>query len=279
MSTQIYIQTRFEAQHRWVDAPEDVVFLRNWHRHVFHVKLGMPVKHDNRDIEFFQLKRLLDDYLESGHPVLATKQFELSCEHIASLVLCRFRGIYCEVSEDGENGAVVVRSVMPTMQKSRMFIGQELEGPSRGERVLFVPDGIGHAAMAETIGKKAAGLHRVYLGAGNRRLRTVDNPLILEALVQAQQHNLKVDIEFLGVSPALALLEKLAVNHLSPVLGHVILMGLRPEDYAKVQVKSLADHLMFKQVQDETISWYNRAFNTKWETWLHHPDFDQDQDV
>ena len=104
MKTIIYIQTMFEGVHRWLDAPNDVCFLRNYHRHIFEIKLGVEVKHDDREVEFFQLKRKVDKYLKlcyEGH------YFDLSCEGIAKELLYRFSACFVEVSEDGENGALV----------------------------------------------------------------------------------------------------------------------------------------------------------------------------
>ena len=98
----IYIRTRFEAEHRWKDAPDDVAFLRNWHRHMFHVELGLPVADLNRELEFFRLKRALDRYI---HESFAGLRFEHSCEQIAKHILTKFVAAWCDVSEDGENGA------------------------------------------------------------------------------------------------------------------------------------------------------------------------------
>ena len=55
MNRHIYIQTQFTGYHRWDDAPDCVAFLRNTHRHVFHVKVTVPVQHNDRAIEFFMM--------------------------------------------------------------------------------------------------------------------------------------------------------------------------------------------------------------------------------
>lgn len=106
-STTIHVVTRFEGFHRWADAPLDVVFLRAFHRHVFNVRVYIPVTHDNRQVEFFQFKRKLDDYIKA---TLEGRQFELSCEQIAKLILETFpEATAVEVREDEENGAIVER--------------------------------------------------------------------------------------------------------------------------------------------------------------------------
>lgn len=100
----IYVKTQFEAFHRWIDAPEEVAFLRNWHRHVFHVKVSLCVQHNNRDIEFFMFRRLLDAFISR---TFAGQNLEYSCETIAYLLASEFDAFSVEVSEDGENGAIV----------------------------------------------------------------------------------------------------------------------------------------------------------------------------
>ena len=104
MKTTVWITTQFRAFHRWKDAQDNVVFLRDYHRHVFHVKLGMKVSHDNREIEFFNFQKNADLYI-FDHFMDAL--LELSCEQIAIELLKEFSGSFCEVSEDGENGALV----------------------------------------------------------------------------------------------------------------------------------------------------------------------------
>ena len=106
-STTIHVVTRFEGFHRWKDAPEDVAFLRAFHRHVFNVRVYIAVTHDNRQVEFFQFRRKLDDYIKA---TLAGREFELSCEQIAKMILEAFpQATAVEVKEDDENGAIVER--------------------------------------------------------------------------------------------------------------------------------------------------------------------------
>ena len=104
--TMVWVTTSFIGYHRWRDAPEPVAFLRDFHRHVFHVKVMVEVTHDDRQIEFIMLKRELDNYLEEN---LAERQFDLSCEQIALILLREYKANMVEVSEDGENGARVIQ--------------------------------------------------------------------------------------------------------------------------------------------------------------------------
>lgn len=104
--TVVYIRTRFAGFHRWKNAPDQVAFLRDFHRHEFHVKVAVPVNHDNRDVEFLQLKARVDAVLTERYK---DKKFEESCEMIASNLVDWFDAVWADVSEDGENGAVVNR--------------------------------------------------------------------------------------------------------------------------------------------------------------------------
>lgn len=97
----IKIKTQFNAFHRWKDAPDDVSFLRDYHRHIFFVKLEVQVEHDNRDIEFFTIKKALDRYIELRYK---DKKFDYGCEAIAEDICEEFDGWNCCVFEDNENG-------------------------------------------------------------------------------------------------------------------------------------------------------------------------------
>lgn len=102
----VWVRSTFEAFHRWVDAPADVAFLRNYHRHLFHIKVGMEVTHLNRSIEFFQFKRKLDIFLSEEYE---SQCMEKSCEMIATEILTHFDAFFVEASEDNENGATITK--------------------------------------------------------------------------------------------------------------------------------------------------------------------------
>ena len=102
----VWVKTSFTGFHRWKDASAEVAYLRDWHRHVFHVRVMVEVTHDNRDVEFHLLKGKVDQYLKEDY---ADQHFEASCEQIAVNLLDRFNAALVEVSEDGENGATVIR--------------------------------------------------------------------------------------------------------------------------------------------------------------------------
>ncbi len=105
----IEVRHRFEGFHKWSMAPDEVKFLRDLHRHEFHVRLRMQVSHNDRELEFILVKRWLATYLA----VQSLNEIG-SCEMLAERIITfahkeyGFRSIECEVSEDGENGAVLV---------------------------------------------------------------------------------------------------------------------------------------------------------------------------
>jgi hypothetical protein len=76
----------------------DVSFLATPHRHIFHFRVEMEVFHDDRDVEFIQAKRIMQNWFSDGTLELNFK----SCEMIAKDL--PDRDYIIEVSEDGENG-------------------------------------------------------------------------------------------------------------------------------------------------------------------------------
>ena len=61
MNTNIIINLRFAATHKWPDIPsiESQFYLKYLHRHVFHIQMKWDVYHDNRAIEFVDMKNKL----------------------------------------------------------------------------------------------------------------------------------------------------------------------------------------------------------------------------
>ncbi|HEY9282330.1 MAG TPA: hypothetical protein VIP46_02650 [Pyrinomonadaceae bacterium] len=96
--------TTFAGFHQWKQAPPEVAFLRTPHRHLFHVRAEWEVGHDDRDKEFFICKRRLDAEIAA---TVGDATVEWSCERWAVHLIDRLGLVKCEVSEDGENGAVV----------------------------------------------------------------------------------------------------------------------------------------------------------------------------
>jgi 6-pyruvoyl-tetrahydropterin synthase len=103
----IIINTRFSAIHFWPDCPiKEVAYLRNPHRHEFHVQVKAPVKHGDRDIEFIQLKNKIQLWISKNWDKQNLEN--KSCENMCSLLLFVFPELsYVRVLEDGENGAEI----------------------------------------------------------------------------------------------------------------------------------------------------------------------------
>ena len=76
----------------------DVSFLGVPHRHIFHFRVWIDVFHNDRDIEFIQFKRWLENLYAGG-------TLELNYLQIASKY--PDRAVWIEVAEDGENGALI----------------------------------------------------------------------------------------------------------------------------------------------------------------------------
>ena len=107
----IKVRTSFIKMHHWLDAPDEVSFLRNTHRHVFNVIATIPVNHDDRELEYFMVVNNIDDTI--NRLLLPDWKETESCEMIAEMIATRLSIIYdrdnitVEVNEDGENGSIV----------------------------------------------------------------------------------------------------------------------------------------------------------------------------
>lgn len=106
----IFVRFQKEGIHKYPGAPDEVAFLRNEHRHMFHFEVEMEVKHDNREVEFIMLKRELDALYGNKTLSLDFKSCEMICDDLYSYLYRRYgnRFYKIEVSEDGENGARAV---------------------------------------------------------------------------------------------------------------------------------------------------------------------------
>ncbi|MCK5019409.1 MAG: hypothetical protein KAS32_20290, partial [Candidatus Peribacteraceae bacterium] len=67
-STEVYCTLQVEGTHSWPACPyEEVAYLRDDHRHIFHIKAHMQVNHDDRDVEFIILKHQIQEYLHQKY--------------------------------------------------------------------------------------------------------------------------------------------------------------------------------------------------------------------
>ena len=121
----IWITFRKEGIHKYPAAATDpnlatgdeydVSFLASPHRHIFHFRVWIDVFHNDRDIEFIQFKRWLENLYtshRSDSPTVLKLDFK-SCEMIADdlydQIAQRYpeRAVWIDVAEDGENGCLI----------------------------------------------------------------------------------------------------------------------------------------------------------------------------
>lgn len=110
MQTWIIINLQVEGIHCRADCPlEEVRFLKDPHRHIFHIQCQKIVSHADRDIEIIMLKRnILNELNRKYWDANNCCQFgSMSCEMIAHELLEKFSLDYCQVLEDGENWGFV----------------------------------------------------------------------------------------------------------------------------------------------------------------------------
>ena len=87
----------------------DVSFLGYPHRHIFHFKVWIGVTHTDRDIEFIQFKRWLENLYSQGTLQLDYKSCEMMSDDLYDMISQKYPGreTWIEVSEDGENGSLI----------------------------------------------------------------------------------------------------------------------------------------------------------------------------
>jgi hypothetical protein len=115
----IWVTFRKEGMHKYPAAltdpslatgdEYDVSFLGYPHRHIFHFKVWIGVTHDDRDIEFIQFKRWLENLYKEGTLQLDYKSCEMMSGDLYDTISNKYPGreIWIEVSEDGENGSFI----------------------------------------------------------------------------------------------------------------------------------------------------------------------------
>ena len=88
----------------------DVSFLATPHRHIFHFEVTIEVFHNDRDIEFIQFKRWLENQYSQNILQLDYKSCEMISDDLYDVIATRYpgRNVVIQVSEDNENGATIV---------------------------------------------------------------------------------------------------------------------------------------------------------------------------
>ena len=118
-SRKIWVTFRMEGIHKYPAAltdpslatgdEYDVSFLGYPHRHIFHFRVWIDVFHNDRDIEFIQFKRWLENLYRDSTLSLDYKSCEMMADDLYDQIAARYpnRVIWIEVAEDGENGALI----------------------------------------------------------------------------------------------------------------------------------------------------------------------------
>lgn len=104
----IFVTFQKEGIHKYPDAPDEVAFLRNEHRHMFHFRVELEVFHNDRDVEFIMLKRELEGLYSDSILELDYKSCEMMADDLRNYLVETYEGrdMVITVSEDGENGAI-----------------------------------------------------------------------------------------------------------------------------------------------------------------------------
>jgi len=115
----VWVTFRKEGIHRYPAAATDpalatgneydVSFLGVPLRHIFRFRVWIDVLHNDRDIEFIQFKRWLENLYRDGTLALDYKSCEMMSDDLYVQISSRYpdRAVWIEVSEDGENGALI----------------------------------------------------------------------------------------------------------------------------------------------------------------------------
>jgi hypothetical protein len=115
----IFVQFQKEGMHCYPAAATDpmlasgdqydVSFLSVLHRHIFHFKVWIDVYHNDRDIEFIQFKRWLENLYKENLLQLDSKSCEMISDDLYTQIAAKYpnRAVWIEVSEDGENGSFI----------------------------------------------------------------------------------------------------------------------------------------------------------------------------
>jgi len=124
----IWVTFRKEGIHAYYDASHDpslktgdeydVSFLGMPHRHIFHFTVAIEVFHNNRDLEFIQFKRWLENQYSDGVLELNNKSCEMISDDLYQIIATRYpdRDIQITVAEDGENGATITYNTTKPLQ-------------------------------------------------------------------------------------------------------------------------------------------------------------------
>lgn len=103
----VVVNLTIEGTHYWKTCNiQEVLYLKDKHRHIFYIEAHKKVTHNDREVEIIMLKREISNYLITKYNY---EFHNMSCEDIAEELLMHFNLTYVKVLEDNENGAIIRR--------------------------------------------------------------------------------------------------------------------------------------------------------------------------
>ena len=110
----IWVTFQKAGFHRYPAAGEDpnlsdVSYLAARHRHLFKFRVAIEIFHNDRELEFHQVLNYCESRYKDNHLEIDYKSVEMLADDLYVQLATRYpdRSIWIEVSEDGENGALI----------------------------------------------------------------------------------------------------------------------------------------------------------------------------
>jgi hypothetical protein len=106
----VWVTFQRKGFHYYPNAPEEVAYLKDRHRHLFKFKVKMEVFSDDREIEFHMMLNLIESWYDSGSLELNYKSCEMLANDLANRLFYHYgskgnkRECQIDISEDGECG-------------------------------------------------------------------------------------------------------------------------------------------------------------------------------
>ena len=106
----ITVRGQYDHFHRYENAPDQVAFLRNLHRHLFKWTAVIEVFHDDRELEFFMVMQHINSKIMPFIQIKELGSCEMQAEDILRYLVDEYgakRYYKVTVSEDGENDGTI----------------------------------------------------------------------------------------------------------------------------------------------------------------------------
>lgn len=108
MKSYIIIRTVKEGFHQWNSAPIETKFLRYPHRHLFHIEVKLEVGDLDRELEFFAVKKVVDEWAQLFYSESSNLSCEMMCLNLNRYLKLKNYPVHSiSIFEDNENGALI----------------------------------------------------------------------------------------------------------------------------------------------------------------------------